>query len=75
LSAPALGKRARASAKRSKLLQTSLGHRQDAVMAAAFLRRVGAAAGTTPGENGFTFGILFERLAARGRREGHIQVT
>jgi CHAD domain-containing protein len=67
LSAPALGKRAAASAKRAKKLQTTLGHRQDAVIAVEFLRRLGAVAGTTPGENGFTFGLLFARVARRGQ--------
>jgi CHAD domain-containing protein len=70
LCAPALGKRATASAKRAKKVQTTLGRRQDAVIAVQFLRRLGAAAGTTVGENGFTFGILFERIAQRGRRGG-----
>lgn len=67
LSEPVLGKRAAASAKRAKKVQTTLGHRQDAVMAVEFLRRLGAAAGTTPGENGFTFGLLFARIARRGQ--------
>jgi CHAD domain-containing protein len=67
LSEPVLRKRAAASAKRAKKLQTTLGHRQDAVIAVEFLRRLGAAAGTTPGENGFTFGLLFARIARRGR--------
>jgi CHAD domain-containing protein/uncharacterized protein YjbK len=66
LSAPALGKRARASAKRAKRRQTTLGNRQDALLAVAFLRRLGAVAGTTAGENGFTFGILLAQEARRG---------
>jgi CHAD domain-containing protein len=67
LSAPVLGKRATASAKRAKKVQTALGHRQDAVIAVEFVRRMGAVAGTTPGENGFTFGLLFERMSQRGK--------
>jgi CHAD domain-containing protein len=64
-----MGKRANASAKQAKKLQTKLGHRQDAVMAVAFLRRLGAVAGTTPGENGFTYGILLARIARRAESD------
>lgn len=67
LSAPVLGRRAAASAKRAKKQQTTLGHRQDAVIAVDFLRRLGAAAGTTPGENGFTYGLILARIARRGQ--------
>jgi CHAD domain-containing protein len=66
LSQPILGKLARSSLKAAKHLQTDLGDRQDAVVAVAFLRRVGAVAGTTPGENGFTFGVLLANEAHRG---------
>ena len=66
LSVPALGKRARKAVKRAKKLQTRLGQRQDAVVAVGFLRRLGATAGTTPGENGFTFGVLLGRELRRG---------
>jgi hypothetical protein len=31
------------------------------VVAADFLLRAGRLAGTTPGENGFTFGLLYQR--------------
>jgi hypothetical protein len=47
-------------------VQGRLGERQDAVIAAGFLRRVGAAAGTTPGENGFTYGLLLGLELRRG---------
>jgi hypothetical protein len=40
-------------------------------VAAEFLRQTGAAAGTTPGENGFTFGLLW--AAEQQRREQHAQ--
>lgn len=66
LSVPTLGKPARKSVKRAKKDQDRLGARQDAVVAVDFLRRVGAAAGTTPGENGFTFGLLAGRELSRG---------
>jgi CHAD domain-containing protein len=66
LSAPTLGKPARKYVEHAKNEQDRLGARQDAIVAVDFLRRVGAAAGTTPGENGFTFGILLGRELRRG---------
>lgn len=67
LGEPVLGKAARSSVKAAKKLQTELGDRQDAVVAAAFLRRMGAVAGTTSGENGFTFGVLLANELHRGQ--------
>jgi CHAD domain-containing protein len=52
--------------KRMRRLQDALGEFQDSVTSRATLRRLGAAAGTTKGENGFTFGLLHEREAGRG---------
>ncbi|MET0900294.1 MAG: CYTH and CHAD domain-containing protein [Mycobacterium sp.] len=46
---------------RYKDIQTILGDHQDTVVARKLLRRMGAAAGTTNGENGFTFGMLYAR--------------
>ena len=66
LARPVLGKPALTSLKTAKKLQSELGHRQDAVVGAAFLRRLGAVAGTTPGENGFTFGVLLAHETRRG---------
>jgi CHAD domain-containing protein len=66
LSTPTLGKDARKTAKRAKAMQGRLGDRQDAVIAAGFLRRLGAVAGTTPGENGFTYGLLLGRQFEHG---------
>ena len=66
LSVPMLGKSARATRKRAKAVQGRLGERQDAVIAAGFLRRIGAVAGTTPGENGFTYGLLLGRQFEHG---------
>ena len=66
--APVTGnKTARKAAKRYEYLQDSLGEHQDSQVSAELLRRLGAKAGTTPGENGFTFGILHEREAAKAR--------
>jgi CHAD domain-containing protein len=52
---------------RYKQFQSVLGDHQDAVVAAESLRRMGVAAGTTTGENGFTFGVLLagERRTAQ----------
>jgi CHAD domain-containing protein len=68
LSEPKLGQAARKRKKQAKKIQQRLGDRQDRVVAAVFLHRVGAAAGTTPGENGFTFGLLHERELELARR-------
>jgi CHAD domain-containing protein len=61
LAEPVLGRQARNLVKRLKHLQDELGDLQDAVVAAQLLREAGARAGTVPGENGFTFGILWQR--------------
>jgi CHAD domain-containing protein len=53
-------RRAKAAAKEHKKVQTVLGDHQDGVVAAAMLRRLGAEAGAR-GENGFTFGVLWQR--------------
>jgi CHAD domain-containing protein len=47
--------------KRYKGIQSVLGDHQDTVVASAALRRMAVSAGTTAGENGFTFGLLFSR--------------
>jgi hypothetical protein len=38
-----------------------LGDHQDGVVASATLRTLALTAGTTPGENGFTYGLLYAR--------------
>jgi hypothetical protein len=53
---------------RMKKLQDDLGLQQDRVVAAEFLRRAGAAA-VAAGENGFTFGLLYERQLNRLRED------
>jgi CHAD domain-containing protein len=67
LAEPLLGRKAARIVARNKKLQNALGERQDGVVAAEFLRRLGAAAGSTAGENGFTFGLLFEQERNRTR--------
>lgn len=66
-----LDKKTKATVKRYKQIQRVLGDHQDSVVAAETLRRLAVTAGTTDGENGFTFGLLFEReqqAAAEARR-------
>ncbi|KZF06497.1 MAG: CHAD domain-containing protein [Rhodococcus sp.] len=60
LATPLLGtKRSKKTIRRYKHFQEVLGEHQDSLVAAGFLRRLGAAAGTRPAENGFTYGLLF----------------
>lgn len=57
---PIVGKKeAKARIKRYKGVQEILGEHQDAVVAASTLIELGRKAGVTPGENGFTFGLLY----------------
>lgn len=55
------GGRVKRTIKQYKTIQSVLGDHQDTVVARVMLRRMGAAAGTTEGENGFTFGLLYAR--------------
>jgi CHAD domain-containing protein len=54
-------KRAKKTTKRHKKIQRVLGDHQDGVVASAILRRLAVTAGTTAGENGFTYGLLYAR--------------
>jgi CHAD domain-containing protein len=56
-----LDKPAKRTIKQFKYIQTVLGDHQDAVVATDALRRMAVTAGTTPGENGFTYGLLYAR--------------
>lgn len=58
------GSKSHRTVKRYKRIQSVLGDHQDTVVARGMLRRIGAAAGSTDGENGFTFGMLFAREQA-----------
>jgi CHAD domain-containing protein len=65
-------KRAKRMIKHHKRIQSVLGDHQDTVVATDTLKRMAAAAGTTPGENGFTYGTLYAReqqIARQCRRE------
>lgn len=68
-----LGKRKRAkrTIKRYKRIQSTLGDHQDSVVAAKALRGMGLVAGTTVGENGFTFGMMYAREQQIARRCRH----
>jgi len=68
------GKSSRKLANRYQGLQDLLGEHQDSLVSAELLRRLGAKAGTTRGENGFSFGILYEREQQRAlavREQAH----
>jgi CHAD domain-containing protein len=67
LTKPARPKSARI-ARKAKRVQTQLGEHQDAVVAAAFLTRLGTRANTTDGTNGFTYGVLLAAELTRARR-------
>lgn len=70
---PIVGKKeSKARIARYKNVQEILGEHQDAVIAAATLLQLGRVAGVTPGENGFTFGLLYAQevqAAASARAE------
>ncbi|HEX2902496.1 MAG TPA: CYTH and CHAD domain-containing protein [Jatrophihabitans sp.] len=61
LVAPSGLKAAAKQAARNQALQDALGEHQDSLVTAETLYRLGLVAGTTPTENGFTFGLLYER--------------
>ena len=54
--------------KHYKRIQSTLGDHQGCVVAQRMLREMGVSAGTTQGENGFTYGLLHEREAQSARR-------
>jgi CHAD domain-containing protein len=65
---PVIGDKAAAKhAHRYEKLQDLLGEHQDSLLSAELLRRLGAKAGNTAGENGFAFGILHEREEQNAR--------
>jgi CHAD domain-containing protein len=54
-------KGAKKTVKHYKQIQRVLGDHQDSVVATATLHRLAVTAGTTAGENGFTYGLLYAR--------------
>ena len=56
-----VGKEAKRTIKHYKQIQSLLGDHQDTVVATEALRQMAAAAGTTLGENGFSYGMLYAR--------------
>jgi CHAD domain-containing protein len=66
-----VNKRAKKTAKHYKRFQRVLGDHQDGVVASGTLQRLAITAGTTVGENGFTYGLLFarEQQAAEAARK------
>ena len=67
-----LDKSAKKTVKHYKKIQRVLGDHQDGVVATGTLRRLALIAGTTPGENGFTYGLLYAReqqAADKARRD------
>ena len=69
------GGEAKRTMKRYKKIQTVLGDHQDGVVAAATLRRLGALAGAAPGENGFTFGLLYANQQHAAHRARTVAAT
>jgi CHAD domain-containing protein len=65
------GKRIKNTIEHYEKIQTVLGDLQDSVVARTTLVRLATKAGTTPGENGFTYGLLYAKqvqLAEAARR-------
>lgn len=66
LAAPALGKPAKRIAKRSKKLQTHLGHYLDTTLACRTLLKLGRDTAGVKSDNGFTYGLLYQAERDRG---------
>jgi CHAD domain-containing protein len=65
-------RKAKRTVKYYKKIQSLLGDHQDSVVACEALQRMAIAAGTTVGENGFTYGMLYAReqqIARQCRRD------
>lgn len=58
-------RKAAEQAARNEALQELLGEHQDSLVSAELLRRLGSIAGSTPGENGFSYGVLYQRQLQR----------
>jgi CHAD domain-containing protein len=62
---PLGGRRAGDQVARNEQLQELLGEHQDSLVSAELLRRLATIAGTTPGENAFSYGVLYQRQLDR----------
>jgi CHAD domain-containing protein len=62
---PLGGRRAGEQAAQNESLQELLGEYQDSLVSAALLKRLATIAGTAPGENGFSYGLLYQRQLHR----------
>ncbi|MEJ7707359.1 MAG: CYTH and CHAD domain-containing protein [Nocardioidaceae bacterium] len=67
LATPVMGDEAVSKVKRAKQLQEMLGEHQDSVVSVEILRRLGARAGSSPGSNGFTYGVLLAKEQQRAQ--------
>jgi CHAD domain-containing protein len=72
-----LGPGGKRTIKHYKQIQSVLGDHQDTVVATATLRQMAVSAGTTVGENGFSYGMLYarEQQIARRCREEALQLA
>jgi CHAD domain-containing protein len=64
---PLWGSKAEKVVAARKDLQDVLGHHQDRIVQAAFLREMGARLGVRSGQNGFTYGVLYAEVVAAGK--------
>ena len=71
LAAPVSGAGAKKTVTRLKRAQEALGEHHDSIVAAGLLLRLGAAAGTTPDQNGFTYGLLYAHEQQATDRAAH----
>ena len=62
---PLGGRRAGEQVARNEQLQELLGEHQDSLVSAELLKRLATIAGTTPGENAFSYGMLYQRQLDR----------
>ena len=63
---PLWGSKAEKVVSQRKDLQDVLGHHQDRIVQADFLRELGARLGVRSGHNGFTYGVLYAQVVAAG---------
>jgi CHAD domain-containing protein len=64
---PLWGSKAEKIVAARKDLQDVLGHHQDRIVQAAFLRDLGSRLGVRSGQNGFTYGVLYGEVVTAGK--------